>query len=107
MLWSLAGGAGLGTELLCRRNGETPERLKLSQQKEVCAIKNAVIWEAERVRLGETTFEDADMDLDATPENEDFASAGYWVLKELILGERESLEEQDCTVERLKQTPIF
>lgn len=70
-----------------------PERLKLSQQKEFRAIKNAVIQEAERVRLGEITFEDAGMYLDDTPENEDFASSGYWALKELILDETESLEE--------------
>lgn len=42
--------------------GEAPEHLKLSQQKEFRSIKNAVIREAERVRLGEITFEDAGME---------------------------------------------
>jgi TPR repeat protein len=83
--------------------GEEPKRLKLSQQKEFRAIKNAVIREAERVRLGEITFEDVDMDLDDTLENENYASAGYWALKELILDETESLEKRDSAVERIKQ----
>lgn len=38
------------------------ERLPLSQQKEFRAIKNMVIREAERIRLGEITFEDEQMD---------------------------------------------
>ena len=38
------------------------ERLPLSQQKKFKAIKNMVIQEAERIRLGEITFEDAQMD---------------------------------------------
>lgn len=38
------------------------ERLPLSQQKEFKAIKNLVIREAERIRLGEITFEDEQMD---------------------------------------------
>ena len=38
------------------------EHLPLSQQKEFNAIKNMVIREAERVRLGEITFEDERMD---------------------------------------------
>jgi TPR repeat protein len=83
--------------------GEVPERLKLSQQKEFRAIKNAVIREAERVRHGEITFEDAGMDLDDASENEDFASAGYWTLKRIILDKTESLEERDRAVEELKQ----
>ncbi len=37
------------------------ERKKLSQEKEFRQIKNAVIQEAERIRLGEITFEDADL----------------------------------------------
>ena len=41
--------------------GDERKRLPLSQQKEFRAIKNAVIKEAERIRLGETTFEDAGM----------------------------------------------
>ena len=35
------------------------EKKKLSQEKEFRQIKNAVIQEAERIRLGEITFEDA------------------------------------------------
>ncbi len=36
------------------------EKKKLSQEKEFRQIKNAVIQEAERIRLGEITFEDAE-----------------------------------------------
>ena len=53
----------------CRLQGEVDsyyhdkprERKKLSQEKEFRQIKNAVIQEAERIRLGEITFEDADL----------------------------------------------
>ena len=37
------------------------EKKKLSQEKEFRQIKNAVIQEAERIRLGDITFEDADL----------------------------------------------
>ena len=37
------------------------ERKKLSQEKEFRQIKNAVIQEAERIRLGDITFEDANL----------------------------------------------
>ena len=37
------------------------EKKKLSQEKEFRQIKNAIIQEAERIRLGEITFEDANL----------------------------------------------
>ena len=41
---------------------DTPrERLPLSQEKEFRQIKNAVVREAERLRLGQITFEEQDM----------------------------------------------
>ena len=53
----------------CRLQGEVEsyyhdkprERKKLSQEKEFRQIKNAVIQEAERIRLGEISFEDDDL----------------------------------------------
>ena len=45
------------------------EKKKLSQEKEFRQIKNAVIQEAERVRLGEVTFEDADLKDHDEPES--------------------------------------
>lgn len=50
---------------------DTPrERLPLSQQKEFKAIKNRVIREAERIWLGEITFEDEQMDDELAEEEE-------------------------------------
>ena len=46
------------------------EQLPLSQQKEFKAIKNMVIREAERIRLGEITFEDEQMDDELAEEEE-------------------------------------
>ena len=44
------------------------EKKKLSQEKEFRQIKNAVIQEAERIRLGEITFEDAGLTSHDEPE---------------------------------------
>lgn len=41
--------------------GDERKRLKLSQQKEFRAVKNAVIQEAEHIRLGELSFEDGNL----------------------------------------------
>ena len=49
-------------ELQCQVNefysGKKQQRPPLSKQKEFRAIRNAVIWEAENIRLGKITFED-------------------------------------------------
>ena len=83
--------------------GDGRKRLPLSQQKEFRAIKNAVIQEAERIRLGKITFEDMGMDADDEPEQEDSASYDYWMLKEIILDDTEALVDRDAAVEELKQ----
>ena len=83
--------------------GEERKRLPLSQQKEFRTVKNAVIQEAERIRLGTLSFEDAGMDCDDAPENEDYASNDYWALKEIILDNTIPLAERDEAVEELKQ----
>ena len=83
--------------------GDQRKRLPLSQQKEFRAIKNAVIQEAERIRLGKITFEDAGMDADDEPEQDDSASYDYWTLKEIILDDTEALADRDKAVEGLKQ----
>jgi TPR repeat protein len=79
--------------------GEAPKRLKLSQQKEFRAIKNAAIKEAERVRLGEITFEDAEPDIE--PAGEALAAGYYCRMKEIILDESASLEERDYAVSEM------
>ena len=68
--------------------GDQRKRLPLSQQKEFRVVKNAVIEEAERIRLGKITFEDMGMGADDEPEQEDSASYDYWALKEMILDDR-------------------
>ena len=79
------------------------ERKKLSQEKEFRQIKNAVIQEAERIRLGEITFEDAD--LSETDEPGQFWGESYacWELRQIIRDERLSLEERDGAAEELEQ----
>ena len=73
------------------------ERLPLSQQKEFNAIKNMVIREAERLRLGTFTFEDARM-RDEVDEDQDavyFAWDSDWQMTEAYQSAKEVLEEYE------------
>ena len=73
------------------------EHLPLSQQKEFKAIKNMVIREAERLRLGTFTFEDARM-RDEVDEDQDavyFAWNSNWQMAEVYQSAKEVLEEYD------------
>ena len=73
------------------------ERLPLSQQKEFKAIKNMVIREAERLRLGTFTFEDARM-RDEVDEDQDavyFAWNSDWQMTEAYQSAKEVLEEYE------------
>ena len=79
------------------------ERKKLSQEKEFRQIKNAVIREAERIRLGEITFEDADLSENDEPGQFWGESYACWELRQIIRDERLSLEERDGAVEELEQ----
>ncbi|NCB75025.1 MAG: sel1 repeat family protein [Clostridia bacterium] len=83
-------------------SGNTASRLPLSQQKEFRAIKNAVIQEAERVRLGEITFEDADMQQDEQ-EDERWVSTDYWYLRDAICDDSLSLDERNDAVAGMKK----
>ena len=70
----------------------------LSQQKEFRAIKNAIIHEAEHLRLDEVTFEDADI----SQVDEQVELLGdYWYLREIIYNSEYSLEERDDAVREL------
>ena len=82
-------------------SGNADSRLPLSQQKEFRVIKNAVIQEAERVRLGEITFEDADMQQDE-PEDDRWASNNYWYLRDAICDDTISLDERNDAVTEMK-----
>ena len=73
------------------------EHLPLSQQKEFKAIKNMVIREAERLRLGTVTFEDARM-RDEVDEDQDavyFAWNSSWRMAEVYQSAKEVLEEYE------------
>ena len=95
----------------CRLQGEVEsyyhdkprERKKLSQEKEFRQIKNAVIQEAERIRLGEITFEDADLSENDEPGQFWGESYACWELRQIIRDERLSLEERDGAAEELEQ----
>ena len=78
------------------------ERKKLSQEKEFRQIKNAVIREAERLRLGEPTFEDGELSERDEEVDEREISFACEVLRWLILDGRLPLEARDQAAERLQ-----
>ena len=83
---------------------DTPrERLPLSKEKEFRQIKNAVIREAERLRLGQITFEDQDVGQQDEPEQFQNASYAYWTLQEVIRNEELTLEERSGAVSELEK----
>lgn len=82
--------------------GDERKRLKLSQQKEFRAVKNAVIQVAERIRLGELSFEDAGMERQDEPEEELEAGYSFWRLIDDIYDETLPLEERDAAVDELR-----
>lgn len=86
------------------------DRLPLSQQKEFKAIKNMVIREAERIRLGEITFEDEQM-VDEFDEEEEVLNIhshwqvvnAYWDAKYVLCDDDSTWAEQEEAVQRLEQ----
>ena len=79
------------------------EKKKLSQEKEFRQIKNAVIQEAERVRLGEITFEDADLSDHDEPEQVRGESYDCWELRQIIRDDSLPLEDRDGAAEELER----
>lgn len=75
---------------------EEIKRFKLSQQKEFCQIKNAVINEA--LKLGTLTFEDGDIRRHDEPDPEEDVTWAYWDLKEIIRDRNAELSEKDAAV---------
>ena len=78
-------------------------RSPLSQVKEFRAIKNTVIHEAERIRQGAVSFEDAGIQQDDEPEEFVGASYSYWMLRNMIRSEGLPLEERDQAVNEMKR----
>ena len=79
------------------------ERKKLSQEKEFRQIKNAVIQEAERIRLGEITFEDADLSDHDEPERLRGESYACWELRQMIQDNTLPLADRDGAAEELER----
>ena len=79
-------------------------RPPLSQQKEFRQIKNAVIQEAETIRLGEITFEDDALDMRQSDEvgEDENTSWDFWTLQTDIQDESSPLEERDDAVDRMR-----
>ena len=81
--------------------GDERKRLKLSQQKEFRAIKNAVIREAERIRVGEITFEDEDLSAADEQESARCNAEFYCRYRDMIYDTDLPLDERDYAVEQM------
>lgn len=79
------------------------ERLPLSRQKEFIQIKNAVIREAERLRLDEITFEEKGLGQHDEPEEFRNESYDYWTLRDVIRDESLTMEERSYTVAEMNK----
>ena len=79
------------------------EKKKLSQEKEFRQIKNAVIQEAERIRMEEITFEDADLTGHDEPEQVRGEPYACWELRQIILDASLPLADRDGAAEELER----
>ena len=79
------------------------ERVPLSKQKEFTQIKNAIICEAERLRLGELTFEEKNLGQYDEPEEFRNESYDYWVLRDVIRDESLTMEERGEAVSEMER----
>ena len=77
------------------------KRIPLSQQKEFRQIKNAVVQEAERLHMGEITFEEKGLNQQDEPEEYRNASYGYWALRDIIRDESLTMEERSYAVSEM------
>ena len=79
------------------------ERIPLSQQKEFRKIKNAVIQEAERLRLDELTFEEKNLGQYDEPEEFQNESCDYRALRDVIRDESLTMEERGEAVSEMEK----
>ena len=75
----------------------------LSKQKEFTQIKNAIIREAERLRLDEITFEEKNLNQQDEPEEYRNASYDYGVLRDVIRDESLTMEERGEAVSEMEK----
>lgn len=94
-------------ELQCQLNDyyseQQRQRPPLSQQKEFRQIKNAVIREAEHIRQGRMSFEDAASAQEDEATDDRNMSYDCWELRKIISGENMPLEERDRAAAELEQ----
>ena len=94
-------------ELQCQLNDyyseQQRQRPPLSQQKEFRQIKNAVIKEAEHIRQGHMSFEDAALAQEDEPVDDRSMSYDCWELRKIIANESIPLEERDHAAAELEQ----
>ena len=94
-------------ELQCQLNDyyseQQRQRPPLSQQKEFRQIKNAVIQEAEHIRQGRISFEDATLAQEDEQVDDRMMSYDCWELRRIICDENTPLEERDSAAEELEQ----
>ena len=81
---------------------ESRERLRLSAQKEFRAIQNAVIKEAEHIRLGGLSFEDESVPQRDEPDDDVPADRSLWRIVDDVYDDTLPLAECDGAVEELK-----
>ena len=79
------------------------QRPPLSQQKEFRQIKNAVIREAERIRLGAITFEDGSIATEDEPEPSEGMSYDFWALRDVVQNDDLPMAERDESVAQLQR----
>ena len=75
----------------------------LSKQKEFSQIKNAIIREAERLRLDELTFEEKNLGQYDEPEEFRNESYDYWTLQDVIRDESLTMEERGEAVSEMER----
>ena len=75
----------------------------LSKQKEFSQIKNAIIREAERLRLDELTFEEKNLGQYDEPEEFRNESYDYWTLQDVIRDESLTMEERGEAVSEMEK----
>lgn len=99
----------LQCEIMDYYSEQKRERPKLSEQKEFRSVLNAVIQEAENIRLGVVTFEDREMndemedkELTATPQNLWQLVMAYQEAKAVLYDEDASWAEKEEAVHTLK-----
>ena len=94
-------------ELQCQLNDyyseQQRQRPPLSQEKEFRQIKNAVIKEAEHIRQGHMSFEDAALAQEDEPMDDRAMSYDCWALRKIIADENMPLEERDRAAAELEQ----